>query len=120
MLQVIRVEVAAVEGHSDDWLADLPSVYLPEMLHDGIRTRIDQTDVPVVVPPDEEGRGAGLPSHLKNLGISIVLPHVVALNDEPFPNLRLHGFPFPSSFPRFLPQRQCTKRTCTLAECKTL
>lgn len=90
------------------------------MLNNRIRTRVDQTDVPVVGPPDEEGRGAGLPSDLQNLGIPIVLSHVVALNDEPFPDLRLHGFPFLSSFPCFLPQRQCTKRTCTFAECKTL
>ena len=72
------------------------------MLHNGIRTRVDQTNVPAIGPPDEERRGASLPSDLQNLGIPIVLSHVVGLDDEPFSDVGLHGSsPFEGSRPGF-------------------
>jgi hypothetical protein len=71
------------------------------MLHDGVRSGVDQADVPIVGPPDQIWRAIGFPSDLEDLGIPIVLPHVVTPDDEPVPNAGLHRSSFPN---RFMPE----------------
>ena len=68
----------------------------PDVLHEGIWSRLDQADVPVVGPADQIGRAPILPSDLEDLGVALVLPYAATHDHELVPNLGLHRSPFPN------------------------
>ena len=63
---------------------------VPDVLDDGVAAREEQPLVSVVVPPHEERRTPILAVHLQDLGVTVRLTHVMALDDQPVSDVRSH------------------------------